>query len=79
MLAGHPTLKRHRGQALTEIVLVAPIFALLLLVFALWTRLALSQLALVQLTRDATLMLARNGELWEQPAPTQRCDHLNLR
>lgn len=51
--------------------LVAPIFALLLLVFALWARLAITQLALVQLTRDATLMIARNGHLWNQPLRAQ--------
>lgn len=60
-----------RGQALTELALAAPLFALLLLLISFWARLAVTQLALVQLSRDATLMLARNGHLWSLPAAEQ--------
>lgn len=63
--------REQRGQALTEVALVAPLFALLLLLFAFWARLAVTQLALVQLSRDASLMLARNGHLWSWPAAEQ--------
>jgi hypothetical protein len=49
---------------LTEAALLAPLFALLLLVFMAWARLCLLRLALIQLSRDSALLLARNDELW---------------
>ena len=49
---------------MTELALIAPLFALLLLLFAGWARLAVTRLALIQASRDATLMLARNPQLW---------------
>lgn len=53
-----------RGQALTEMALLAPLFAVVLLVLASWARLAVTRLALVQLTRDSAILLARNSVLW---------------
>jgi hypothetical protein len=65
-------LRRQRGQALTELALLAPVFALLMLLFSFWARLAIHQLALVQLSRDAVLMLGRNGTLWSAPLSQQQ-------
>lgn len=64
-------MKAQKGQALTELALVAPLFAALMLLFAFAARLAVQQLALVQLSRDAALMLARHRGLWGQTAPVQ--------
>jgi len=44
--------------------LIAPLFALLLLLFSFWARWTLCQLALIQLSRDSALLMARNGSLW---------------
>lgn len=54
-----------RGQSLTELALVAPLFALLLLCLSLWARLTLDRLALIQLTRDSAILIARNDTLWK--------------
>lgn len=56
--------ERQRGQALAETAILAPLFALLLLVLMAWARLSIDRLALVQLTRDSAILLARNTELW---------------
>jgi hypothetical protein len=45
-------------------VILLPIFAGLLLVFAFLAQLMLSRLALIQLTRDSALYLARDSTLW---------------
>jgi hypothetical protein len=63
--------RHERGQALTELILVAPLFAGLMLLFAFWAHLGVARLAMVQLSRDAALMLARNGTLWSQPLKVQ--------
>lgn len=65
-------MRRQRGQALVEVALLAPVFALLLLWLAFWAHMTLQRLALVQLSRDATLMLARNGSLWGQSLDQQQ-------
>ena len=44
--------------------LLAPLFACLLLIFACWARLALTRLALIQLTRDTAILLARDADHW---------------
>ena len=61
-----------RGQGLTEMALLAPLFAALLLVFACWARLALTRLALIQLTRDTAIMLARDAGHWGADASAQQ-------
>lgn len=71
-------MRRQRGQALTELALIAPLFAVFLLLFAFWARLAVARVALIQLTRDSTLMLARNGTLWNQPVKAQEAAVRNL-
>jgi hypothetical protein len=65
-------MRGQRGQALTELALVAPLFAILLLLCAFGARLAITRLALIQAGRDATLMLARNTVLWSQTAAQQQ-------
>jgi hypothetical protein len=52
--------------------LLAPLFASLLLVFACWARLALTRLSLIQLTRDTTILLARDSEHWLDDASLQQ-------
>jgi hypothetical protein len=44
--------------------LVAPLFASLLMIFAFLAHLMLMRLALIQLTRDTALVLARDAEHW---------------
>lgn len=61
-----------RGQGLTEMALLAPLFAGLLLVFACWARLALTRLALIQLTRDTSILLARDADHWMADASLQQ-------
>jgi len=51
---------------------MAPLFACLLLVFACWARLALTRLALIQLTRDTAIMLARDADHWLADASLQQ-------
>jgi hypothetical protein len=65
-------MRGQRGQALTELALVAPLFAVLLLLCAFGARLALTRLALIQAGRDATLVIARNTVLWSQTAAQQQ-------
>jgi hypothetical protein len=61
-----------RGQGLTELALIAPLFSALLLVFACWAHLALIRLALIQLTRDTSILLARDADHWlESPSLQQ--------
>lgn len=64
-------MKAQRGQALAELALVAPLFAILLTLFSFWANLTITRLALIQLSRDATLMFARNGDLWAQDEASQ--------
>lgn len=65
-------MRPQRGQALAELALIAPLFAVLLLLFSYWAHLAVTRLALIQMSRDATLMVARNGTLWNQPQAMQQ-------
>lgn len=52
------------GQAITELALVAPLFAGLLLLMGLWARLTLIHLELIHLTRDAAIELAADADPW---------------
>jgi hypothetical protein len=58
-------LKRgsQRGQALVELVIVLPLFLALLAALAFWAQLMLARLALIQVTRDFALLLARDPVL----------------
>lgn len=56
--------RRQGGQAITELALVAPLFAGLLLLMALWARLTLIRLELIHLTRDAAIELAADADDW---------------
>lgn len=56
--------RRQAGQAITELALVAPLFAGLLLLLGLWARLTLIHLELIHLTRDAAIELASDAEHW---------------
>jgi hypothetical protein len=58
---------RQRGQALTELVLLLPLFSALLLSFLFLAKIFLAQLALIQLTRDFALLVARNGPTMADP------------
>lgn len=64
-----------RGQALAELALLAPLFAVLLLLFSFWARLLLCRLALLQLTRDQAVLLTREGSAW-RAEPGQRLEQL---
>lgn len=57
-------MSKEKGQALTELVLLIPAFAGLLLLFAFVAQLVLCRLALIQLTRDSALYLARESSVW---------------
>jgi hypothetical protein len=63
------------GQALTELALVGPLFASVLLIFAFLAHLMLLRLALIQLTRDTALMLARDADHW-LASPTQQQEQM---
>jgi hypothetical protein len=63
--------KREKGQALAELVIVLPLFLALLGAIAFWAHLMLARLALIQLTRDYALLLARNPELLHAEQPEQ--------
>lgn len=61
-----------RGQATTELALIAPLFAALLALFGFWTTVTLTRLELIQLTRDAALLLAQDADHWlESPGKQQ--------
>lgn len=61
-----------------EVALLAPVFGLLLLLLSFWAQIALQKLALIQLSRDSVLMLARNGELWGQSVAQQQASVRSL-
>lgn len=66
-----PPRTAERGQALTELVLLLPAFAGILLVFTFLAYLSVCRLALIQLTRDSALYLARESSLWIGPPAEQ--------
>jgi hypothetical protein len=65
-------LRREKGQALAELVIVLPLFLALLGALAFWAHLMLARLALIQVTRDFALLLARDPKLLgaQQPERT---------
>jgi hypothetical protein len=58
-----------KGQALAELVIVLPLFLALLGALTFWAHLTLARLALIQLTRDYALLLARDPKLLSAPQP----------
>jgi hypothetical protein len=66
--------RRQRGQAITELALIAPLFAGLLVLLALWARLTLIRLELIHVTRDAAILLAGDADHWTASPSVQEDD-----
>jgi hypothetical protein len=60
---------REKGQALVELAIVLPLFLALLGALTFWAHLMLARLALIQVTRDYALLLARDPKLLSAPQP----------